>query len=71
MSSLKSLLRPEILVPFALADAAIAACFSGARKQLAYFVAHPEKVTPEDIAAACGAAGSARAARGGTPGRAW
>ena len=39
------------------ADAAIAACFSGARKQLAYFVAHTEKVTPEDIAAACGAAG--------------
>ena len=39
------------------AEATIAACFSGARKQLAYFVAHPEKVTPEDIAAACGAAG--------------
>jgi nucleoside-diphosphate-sugar epimerase len=39
------------------ADAAIAACFSDARKQLAYFVAHPERVTPEDIAAACGAAG--------------
>jgi nucleoside-diphosphate-sugar epimerase len=39
------------------AEAAIAACFSGARKQLAYFVAHPERVTPEDIAAACGAVG--------------
>lgn len=39
------------------ADAAIVACFSGARKQLAYFVAHPERVTPEYIAAACGAAG--------------
>ena len=39
------------------ADAAIAACFSSQRKQLAYFVAHPERVTPEDIAAACGAAG--------------
>lgn len=39
------------------ADAAIAACFSATRKQLAYFVAHPERVTPEDIAAACGAAG--------------
>jgi nucleoside-diphosphate-sugar epimerase len=39
------------------AEATIAACFSKARKQLAYFVAHPEKVTPEDIAAACGAAG--------------
>lgn len=39
------------------ADAAIAACLSTERKQLAYFVAHPERVTPEDIAAACGAAG--------------
>jgi nucleoside-diphosphate-sugar epimerase len=39
------------------ADAAIAACFSTNRTQLAYFVAHPERVTPEDIAAACAAAG--------------
>ena len=39
------------------ADAAIAACFSHGRKQLAYFVAHPEKVTPDDIAQACAAAG--------------
>jgi len=39
------------------ADAAIAACFSRTRKQLAYFVAHPERVTPDDIAAACVAAG--------------
>ena len=39
------------------ADAAIAACFSQKRTQLAYFVAHPERVTPDDIAAACGAAG--------------
>jgi UDP-glucuronate 4-epimerase len=39
------------------ADAAIAACFSTNRKQLAYFVAHPERVTPEDITAACAAAG--------------
>jgi UDP-glucuronate 4-epimerase len=39
------------------AAAAIAACFANGRKQLAYFVAHPERVTPEDIAAACGAAG--------------
>jgi nucleoside-diphosphate-sugar epimerase len=39
------------------ADAAIAACFSTTRKQLAYFVAHPERVTPKDIAAACGVAG--------------
>ena len=39
------------------ADAAIAACFSQQRAQLAYFVAHPERVTPDDIAAACAAAG--------------
>jgi nucleoside-diphosphate-sugar epimerase len=39
------------------ADAAIAACFSTQRRQLAYFVAHPERVTPQDIADACGAAG--------------
>ena len=39
------------------ADACIAACFSKERKQLSYFVAHPERVTPDDIAAACGAAG--------------
>jgi len=39
------------------ADAAIAACFARTRRQLAYFVAHPERVTPDDIAAACGAAG--------------
>jgi len=39
------------------AEAAIAACFSHARRQLAYFVAHPERVTPQDIAAACAAAG--------------
>lgn len=39
------------------ADAAIAACFSKDRQQLAYFVAHPERVTPQDIAEACGAAG--------------
>jgi nucleoside-diphosphate-sugar epimerase len=39
------------------ADACIAACFSNTRKQLAYFVAHPERVTPNDIAAACAAAG--------------
>jgi nucleoside-diphosphate-sugar epimerase len=39
------------------ADAAMAACFSHERRQLAYYVAHPERVTPEDIAAACAAAG--------------
>ena len=39
------------------ADACLAACFSTTRKQLAYFVAHPERVTSDDIAAACAAAG--------------
>lgn len=39
------------------ADAAIAACFSDTRRQLVYYVVHPERVTPADIAAACGAAG--------------
>ena len=39
------------------ADAAIAACFRDGAPQLAYFVAHPERVTPDDIAAACAAAG--------------
>jgi len=39
------------------ADACIAACLSDTRRQLAYFVAHPERVTPDDIAAACAAAG--------------
>ena len=39
------------------AEAAIAACFSHTRKQLAYYVAHPERVAPDDIAAACAAAG--------------
>ena len=39
------------------AEAAIAACFSNRRRQLAYYVAHPERVTPDHIAAACAAAG--------------
>jgi len=39
------------------ADAAIAACFSQRRQQLAYFIAHPERATPQDIADACAAAG--------------
>lgn len=39
------------------ADAAVAACFSESRKQLIYYVAHPEKVTPNDLAAAADAAG--------------
>ena len=39
------------------ADAAIGACFSTQRRQLSYSIAYPEKVTPDDIAAAVGAAG--------------
>jgi NAD(P)-dependent dehydrogenase (short-subunit alcohol dehydrogenase family) len=39
------------------ARAAVEACFSKSRKQLSYFIAHPEKVTPDDIAAAAAAAG--------------
>jgi len=39
------------------AEAAIAACFSKERRQLAYFIAHPEKVTPQNIADACAIAG--------------
>ena len=39
------------------AQAAVSACFAQGRKQLGYFIAHPEKVTPEDIAAAAAAAG--------------
>jgi UDP-glucose 4-epimerase len=34
------------------ADAAIAACFSETRRQLAYFIAHPEMVAIEDIVSA-------------------
>jgi nucleoside-diphosphate-sugar epimerase len=39
------------------AAAAVSACFAKGRKQLSYFIAHPEKVTPGDIAAAAAAAG--------------
>src|SRR5262245_55575128 len=39
------------------ARAAVQACFSKGRKRLSYFIAHPEKVTPDDIAAAAAAAG--------------
>jgi nucleoside-diphosphate-sugar epimerase len=39
------------------AQAAVSACFSEGRKQISYFIAHPEKVTPDDIAAAATAAG--------------
>jgi UDP-glucose 4-epimerase len=39
------------------ARAAVQACYAKGRKQLSYFIAHPEKVTPSDIAAAAAAAG--------------
>ena len=39
------------------ARAAVQACYAKGRKQLSYFIAHPEKVTPDDIAAAAAAAG--------------
>lgn len=39
------------------ARTAVQACYAKGRKQLRYFIAHPEKVTPEDIAAAAAAAG--------------
>ncbi|HET7192733.1 MAG TPA: NAD(P)-dependent oxidoreductase [Pseudolabrys sp.] len=39
------------------AQAAVSACFSAGRKQLSYFIAHPEMVTLDDMAAAAAAAG--------------
>lgn len=39
------------------ARAAVQACYAKGRRQLSYFIAHPERVTPEDIAAAAAAAG--------------
>jgi nucleoside-diphosphate-sugar epimerase len=39
------------------ARAAVSACFAQGRKQLSYFIAHSERVTPNDIAAAAAAAG--------------
>jgi nucleoside-diphosphate-sugar epimerase len=39
------------------AEAAVAACFAKGRTQLSYFIAHPEKVTLENIATAAAAAG--------------
>jgi nucleoside-diphosphate-sugar epimerase len=39
------------------ARAAAQACYAKGRKQLSYFIAHPERVTPDDIAAAAAAAG--------------
>jgi UDP-glucose 4-epimerase len=34
------------------AHATVQACYAKGRRQLSYFIAHPERVTPEDIAAA-------------------
>ena len=39
------------------ARAAVQACYAKGRKQLSYFISHPEKVTPDDIAAAAAAVG--------------
>jgi UDP-glucose 4-epimerase len=39
------------------ARAAVQACYAKGRRQLSYFIAHPERVTPGDIAAAAAAAG--------------
>ena len=39
------------------ARAAVQACYANERRQLSYFIAHPERVTPDDIAAAAAAAG--------------
>jgi nucleoside-diphosphate-sugar epimerase len=39
------------------ARATVQACFSKTRKQLSYFIAHPEKVTPDDLAVAAAVAG--------------
>ncbi|MBX6329305.1 MAG: NAD(P)-dependent oxidoreductase [Pseudolabrys sp.] len=39
------------------ARAAVLACYSQTRTRLSYFIAHPERVTPKDIAAAVAAAG--------------
>ncbi len=39
------------------AQAAVSACFADGRKQLSYFIAHPEMVTLDDMTAAAAAAG--------------
>jgi nucleoside-diphosphate-sugar epimerase len=39
------------------AQAAVAACFAKGRRQLSYFIAHSERITPDDIADAAAAAG--------------
>ena len=39
------------------AQAAVLACFAEGRKQLSYFIAHPEMITVDDMAAAAAAAG--------------
>jgi len=58
--------RPARIAPMAdwpyvyiddAARASVQACYAKGRKQLSYFIAHPERVTPDDIAAAAAAAG--------------
>ena len=44
------------------AEAAVSACFARGRKQLSYFIAHPEKVTPERYRGRCGGGWQAGAA---------
>lgn len=39
------------------AQAAVSACFAEGRKQLSYFISHPEMITVDDMAAAAAAAG--------------
>jgi nucleoside-diphosphate-sugar epimerase len=39
------------------AEAAIAACFATSRQQLNYYIAHPDRVTPDDLATAAAACG--------------
>jgi UDP-glucose 4-epimerase len=39
------------------ARAAVQACYANGRKQFSYFIAHPERVRPDDIAEAAAAAG--------------
>jgi UDP-glucuronate 4-epimerase len=58
--------RPARIAPMAdwpyvyiddAARATVQACYAKGRRQLSYFIAHPERVTPDDIAAAAAAAG--------------
>ena len=54
-------IAPMVDWPYVFIDdaarAAMQASYARSRKQLSYFIAHPERVTPDDIAAAAAAAG--------------